>query len=349
MFYRYDLKMLNNKMVLYLYLSTTTEEANEFKNNNNETIEQKVKKFITTNNIEYSGPVYIISNGIIIKSIDIKNKKINMEELLNEDTYSNNNFIVTVKNNNRFYKVTLKEYLMSAIFTNLSYELNEEVLKAIIILYRTYLYKKMGKDGFIEADNLFIKYKKLTYYKLLWFENYNEISKKLEKIIDKTDSIFITYNNLFIEPYIHSVNNGTTDTLEGVEYLEKINSLWDLASPLYISITKFRIDEFSKLLKINIDECSNIKILDITKGGCLKRIKVGNKTFSGDEFKSKLRLPSKDMTILIDDNKITFINRGQGNNLGLSIEGSKKLSEAGCSYLQILNYYFPKCKIKKYV
>ena len=54
------------------------------------------------------------------------------------------------------------------------------------------------------------------------------------------------------------------------------------------------------------------------------------------------------MTLLIDEKIITFITRGNGNNLGLSIEGSKKLAETGCNYLQILKYYFPKCIIKKY-
>ena len=64
---------------------------------------------------------------------------------------------------------------------------------------------------------------------------------------------------------------------------------------------------------------------------------------------NKMKLPSKDMTILIDENEITFINRGYGDNLGLSLEGSKALLKNGCNYLQILNYYYPKCKIKKYV
>ena len=49
------------------------------------------------------------------------------------------------------------------------------------------------------------------------------------------------------------------------------------------------------------------------------------------------------------DKYITFVNRGHGDNLGLSLNGSAELAKAGCNYLQILNYYFPTCKIKKYV
>ena len=351
MFYRYEFRKINNKKVLYLYLSATNEESNEFRESDTVNIEDKVKNFIEQNKIYYpEGQVYIVSNGIIIKSVEIKNRHIDVEELINNDAYSNNKFIIKIRyNNSKMSKVTLKEYLMSAILTNISYDCNTEVLKAIAVLYRTYLYKKMGRDGFIENNNEFINYKNLAYFKLLYFNDFKDLTKNIEEAIDETDSTFMTYKNLFILPYIHDTNNGTTDTLDEAPYLEKVSSLWDLASPLYISTTKYTITEFANMLDLEVEDVSNIKIVDQTDGGCIKRIEVGHKTFSGEDFIKQLKLPSKDMTIIIDENEITFINRGYGNNLGLSIEGSKTLAKAGCNYLQILNYYFPKCKIKKYV
>ena len=353
MFYRYDFRKINNKDTLYLYLSSSTEEANEFKNENNENIENKIKRFIKQNNIDYEeGPVYVISNGIIIKSIDIKNKNVELKEIKKKKTniYSNNEFIVNIRfSNSKVKSMTLKDYLISAILTNISYDCDKELLKSIIVLYRTYIYEKMGKDGFVNNNDEFIKYKSISYFKLLWFYNFNELIKKIETCINETDTTFITYNNLYIKPYIHNTNNGTTDSLPSTSYLQKVNSLWDLASPLYLSITKYKTNEVLEILSISKEELNNLKILELTEAGCIDKIKLGKKVFTGDSFMNKLHLPSKDMTILIDEEIVTFINRGYGNNLGLSLEGGKTLSKSGCNYLQILNYYFPKCKIKKYI
>lgn len=351
MFYRYEIKNRNNRNSLFLYISLSEEEASEFSKKNEESLEDKVKNFIKQNNIDYNeGPVYIVCNNIIIKSIDIKNKKITIEELIEKELYSNNKFIVKVKHpNNEISIITLKDYLTSALLTNISYEYNVELIKGITILFRTYAYKQMAKDGYILANDNFIKYKSIYYYKLLLFHDFDHIISNFKTAIDETDCVFITYNNLFIKPYFHIANNGSTDTLENIPYLEKTPSLWDLDSEYYLTSTKLSIDEVCSLLNISKDNFFGIKILSLTEAGCIDKIKIGYKIYSGDDIKDLLNLPSKDMTILINQNDITFINRGTGNNLGLSLEGGNALANEGCNYLQIINYYFKSCKIKKYI
>lgn len=350
MFYKYDFRNIGNKRVLYLYLSSSSEEANEFKNTENESIESKIKRFINKNDINYEeGPVYIISNGIIIKSIDIKKKNINIENTERNNIYKDDEFIVNIKHNeNKTTKTTLRNYLIGALITNVYYDYDLELLKAIAVLYRTYIYKKVTEKESISTEDEFIKYRSHFFYKLSLYDKYNKIIKKIVKAIDDTNSVFITYNSAYINPYIHSNNNGLTDTKAGIDYLEKIPSLWDLLSPNYISTTKFSVKEIKKLLNIS-DNNLNIEILSLTDGNCINKIKIGNLILTGDELIKKLKLPSKDMTILSTENEVTFINRGYGHNLGLSLEGSKSLAKYGCNYLQILNYYFPKCKIKKYI
>ena len=175
------------------------------------------------------------------------------------------------------------------------------------------------------------------------------ISKNMLRAINETECMFITYNNIFIKPYIHNTNNGNTDVLPNVEYLVKVPSLWDLTSSMYLNITRYTVEKVAQLLNLDKDDLFGIKILELTEGGCINKVKVGYTIFDGEEFRQNLNLPSKDMTILIDDKYITFINRGHGDNLGLSLNGSAELAKAGCNYLQILNYYFPTCKIKKYI
>lgn len=350
MFYKYDFRSIGNKKVLYLYLSTSSEEANEFKNNKKENVESRIKRFISNNNINYDeGPVYIISNGIIIKSIDIKKRNIDVENTEKSNIYKDNEFMVNViYNENKTVKTTLRNYLIGALITNVSYDYNLELLKAITVLYRTYIYNKITENKAIETDDEFIKYKSPHFYKLSLYDKYKDIINIIEKAIDETDSIFITYNGSYIKPYIHSNNNGSTDTKAGIDYLEKVPSLWDILSPLYISTTKYNVEKIKEILNIKDNEIA-IEILSLTEGNCIDKIKINNLIFTGDDLMKRLNLPSKDMTILLTEKEIVFINRGKGHNLGLSLEGSKSLAKYGCSYLQILNYYFPKCKIKKYI
>ena len=349
MFYRYEIRKKGTSRVLYIFLSSTLEEANEFVKKDDFSIEDKIMNFIKNNNINYNdGPVYIISNGIIIKSIDIHNKSINIEELIGTDIYNNKNFIVKIEKNNVLNVIKLEDFLLVMLLNNGLVNNNDELLKCLAILYRTYAYKKMNKNGFISQNDEFIKYKDLSYYKILYYNDFHEKITRIKKAIDETDCTFITYNNLFIEPYIHLINNGHTDRKDGVMYLERISSLWDLLSPNYITKNIFKKDDIMALFNCSKKDIDNMRITKLTQSGCIDFIQIGNKTYSGKEFIEKLNLPSLDMTIIINNKYINIINRGIGNNLGLSIEGGKYLSNTGCNYLQILNYYFPKCKIMKY-
>ena len=82
MFYKYEIRKIGNKRVLYIHMSCSYEEANEFIKKDNMSIEKKILEFIRRNNIDYNeGPVYIITNGITIKSLDIFNRKISAQTI----------------------------------------------------------------------------------------------------------------------------------------------------------------------------------------------------------------------------------------------------------------------------
>lgn len=349
MFYKYDIKKFNNEDVLYLYLSMNEEFATDSINNERD-LEECIDAFLTHNGIAYDGnKVFLVVNGIIIKSIDIKNKQIEILDKDDDDGYNNSSFMVKIKNENQENNsISLNDYLLGALFTNISYSFDVEVIKAVTILYRSYIFYKMGKDGFLDINDDFIKYKNYSYYKLLWADKYNDIYNKFSLAIEETDSMFITYNNIFIMPFIHHTNNGYTNSLKGVDYLKKRASLWDLLSPVYMDIKEFDYRKLESIFSLNKEEIQEIKILELSDSNYINKIKVGADIYTGEEFREKLNLKSCDITILINDKNIKFVTRGVGKCVGLSLSGSNELSKAGCNYLQILNYYFPDCKIKKY-
>ena len=350
MFYRYEIVNQNGNQALYLYLTMNEEASLELGEGDATTLENKVKDYIKTRNIDYDGDdVFIVVDGIIVKNININNKDINKEFLDDKSDYFNVNYLVTLRRDGMDYSITLRDYLLGVLFHNNCYHYPEEVIKALSILYRTYAYYKMEVDGFISDHDLFATYKDASYYKLLFIDNYEDMYKKLENAIRDTDCFFITYNNQYILPFIHLVNNGFTEEDSRYPYLEKRYSLWDLLSPKYINIREFTYKKLENLLHIKKDEFKSFKIMELTSGNRVRKLQIGSKFFSGEEFSQSLGLTSCDMTVLINDNSVKFITRGCGSGFGLSISGSSELANSGCSCLQILDYYFPKCIVKKYV
>ena len=349
MFYRYEIRNNYGKECLYLYLTMNEEVSQELGNNDSTTMENRVKNYIKSRNIDYDGEdVFLVVDGIIVKSLNIKDKDIRIETLDDKSDYVNIKYLVTIRNNGKEKIIPLKDYLTGVMFTNKCYLYPEEVRKALCILYRTYVYYKMEKDGFIDYSDRFMLYKDMAYYKLAFIDNYHNFYDSIISAIDDTDCIFITYENNYILPFIHLVNNGYTDEDSNYPYLEKRYSLWDLLSPSYMEIKEFTYNYLEKVFNIRKSSIQELKIIELTSGNRVSKLKLGELILTGEDFRERLNLASTDMTILINDKSIKIITRGQGNSLGLSISGSCELAKSGCNYLQILDYYFPKCIIKKH-
>lgn len=350
MIYKYEVRNYRGRDVLYLYLTMDSEFAEELGNQQEEALEDRCKRYIKNKKIDYQGEdVFLVVDGIVVKSLSIKDQDIHIEVLDDKCSYVNSKYRVKIRNHQEEKELALKDYLIGVLFTNSTYTMPVEVIKALCVLYRTYTFYKMEKDGFLDVEDSFIKYKSISYYKLFYLEQYDDIYEKIENAVRETDCIFMTYQNQYIMPYIHHTNNGFTEEKEGIPYLEKKYSLWDLLSPMYMEIKEFSYERLEKLLNVTREELENIRILELTSGNKIQKLKIGPIVYTGEEFRERLHLRSCDITILINDYSIKFITRGYGNGLGLSISGATELARSGCSYLQILNYYFSKCKIRKYV
>lgn len=351
MFYRYEIKNNGKEEYLYLYLSMTYEFSKELGiKSNNTKIERKAKDFIKNNSIDFKGnKVFLVVDGIIIKTIELE-KKEKQTEIKTNSNYSNDNFIVNLKNeNNIVIKLKLKEYLLGVIATNSLYNLEVNALKALCLLYRTFAFKEMKEKDIVTTNNSFQIYKPISYYKLMWLDNYQYLYKKIEKAIDETDGEFVSFNNDYILPFIHICNNGKTDIIKEYDYLENRNSLWDYASPYYLEIKDFDYNYLTNIFDVNINDLKTLQIKELTDSNHIKKIKIGSKIFKGDEFRNILNLKSTDIIIIINPNYIRFITRGWGENIGLSQYGANEIAKANCSYTNIIKYYFPKVSIKKYI
>lgn len=351
MFYRYEVRKINNEEILFLFLTMSYEFSKELGEENGEAnLKKRCKNFIENNNINFKGnKINLIIDDIIVKTLDMNDLNEDIELLDNDNHNFNNNTLITViLDNGISVEISLKEYLLGALATNCLENLEEETLKSLCILYRTYAYKFITEDKSISATNEFVTYRPITYFKLLWITEYNNIYNKLLDAIIKTDRQFISYNGEYILPFTHICNNGYTNVDENFPYLQTVNSLWDMASPYYLNIEDFDFKTLEKKLNIKSKYIRNIKILEMTENNKIKSVKIGDKVFNTEELCEKLDLNSNDITLIINKDYVRFITKGKGHGLGISQYGANELALNGCDYLQILKYYFPSCDIRKY-
>lgn len=351
MFYRYEIKKVNDEDVLYLYLTMAYEFSKELGVEANDTdIKRRTKNFIKNNNIDFQGKkAYLIIDGIIVKTVDIE-KEDNIELIQQTHDYSDQQFLITIELETHIVvEMTLKEYLLGVLATNATIDMNVETLKALTVLYRTYAFKEIEQSKKIMAINRYQIYKPLSYYKLVWIHDYNSTYHKLLRAIEETDREFVTFNGEYITPFIHVCSNGYTATDPDFPYLERRPSLWDYASPLFLKVTDYDYTQLEKIFKQKKDSIKNMEILSLTDNNRIKSIKIGEEIMDGITFKQILNLPSDDITIIINKKNIRFITRGYGISLGLSQFGANEIADSGCNYADIIHYYYPNVIIKRFI
>ena len=350
MFYRYEIKNNGNEDILYLYLTMTYEFSKDLDSgNDNSNILDKTQRFINNNSINFKGnKVYLVVDGIIIKSFDI-NKEYILKDINKSSKYLNDNYIVSVRySNNKYESMSLKNYLLGVIATNKIKDLELTTLKCLCLLYRTYAYMQMENKKYVDAINEYQIYRPISYFKLLWAEKYNENYNLIKKAIEDTDGEFITYNNEYIYPFIHISNNGYTNEYKNYKYLTRKSSLWDYAAPYYLEIKDYDYNQLESIFNLNLNSIKNLKILETNKSNQIEKIQLGTKIYTGNNFRALLNLKSTDINIIVNPTFIRFITKGWGNQLGLSQFGANEIAKSGCSYTSILNYYFKDIVINKY-
>lgn len=340
MFYRYEIINQNNEDVLYLYLTMKYEFSKDFNLQDDKDLGRRTSNFIQTNHIPFSGnKVFLVIDDMVVKSIDLSS--ITRSYIVN-NSFTSDSFLVNIElDDHSMCEVSLKEYLLSVLFSKYMDNIHEEVLKAICILYNTYIYKMMLEEGKVLANNPFAIYKPVTYYKSM-FNNYDTIINKFQGIIHDVDGMFVSYKNEYILPFIHYSNTGKTFSHPSYPYLSGVKSLWDLTSPYYIEVNDFTYPEISKKLGISVTSNSSISI---HKMQSIQKVLIDEHIFQAEEFKLLLDLKSISFYIIFYQNFIRIITSGWGNSYGLSIYGANDIANNGGKYYQILNYYFPKTKL----
>ena len=292
--------------------------------------------------------------GFVIKSYDKRGIWVGGKRysgLINIKNLKNEIFVINI--------LGIEKYLPSVVGAEMPHRWPLEALKAQAIASRTYALKKTGNNLYdidsTQRDQVYNGLESKTY--------------KTNKAVKHTRSLVITHKNKLINALFHSSSAGMTENSEDVwrnkyPYLVSVKDFDQKNPKLYWK--KIFSNKELQILFPNIGGIKEIEILDITKTGRVKNIKLigyyGSVDFSGTNLRKHMGLKSTLFRYRFiaanthqEKNKIKKLNNslmisgmGSGHGVGMSQWGAKYLAKSGYKAKKILEHYYKGIQIKPF-
>lgn len=252
------------------------------------------------------------------------------------------NEITVHRKNGSIINLSMTDYLIGVVASEMPAEFNIEALKAGAIAARTYALKKIEEGGILTDTVSTQVYSDNNELRQKWGNSFDKYYNKIKQAVEETDNLVIKYNGNLIDAMYFSTSNGYTESAKevfgyDVPYLQSVESKVDLETTPYL-----RTIEKSELELLNILGVTNlnIEVLSRTSSGRIKEIKIDNKVYNGVELRNLLGLRSTDFDISINNGIVKITTRGYGHGVGMSQYGANKLATQGYNCQDILKHYY---------
>lgn len=259
----------------------------------------------------------------------------------------------------------LPDYLKGVVAAEMPQEFEMEALKAQMVVARTYTVRRMqhftgpGRGGcilnpaadvcadhntsqaYISRDQ-FARDKGEAATSALW--------KRLDLAEQQTQGLVLRYQGELVDPLYHSVSGRMTEDAgeyfsHQSPYLKPVSDIWGAYAPKLVESQRFKADGLARVL--GVKEKPLVQVLAKTATGRVKTVKVGEKTFSGREFRERLDLRSADFTVASHNGDIVVTTHGYGHGVGMSQYGANGMAKQGKTYRDILTHYYTGVQISR--
>ncbi|MFB9326963.1 stage II sporulation protein D [Paenibacillus aurantiacus] len=263
----------------------------------------------------------------------------------------------------RIERLPIELYVRGVLAGEMPIDFELEALKAQAIAARTYIYRRLmsgDRSGtpdeqadvtdtvqhqvYVPMADLLNRWKGQTKEDNL---------AKLNRAVEETKGLIITYAGEPIQAAFFSTSNGYTEnaadywTLD-VPYLKSVASPWDKAiSPRYKETVTMKIADLADKLGVKKSAISHMRVLERTEGKRIATINVGGEKLSGREFREKLGLASSQFTWQLDGSEIHITTYGFGHGVGMSQWGANGMAQAGADAKRILLHYYSGTKVEQ--
>ncbi len=243
----------------------------------------------------------------------------------------------------------LEDYLKGVIKGEISPSWPIETIKAQVVACRSYALYSISPDKLYDLTSGIND----MVYGGVYFED-----KKINKAISETYREVLVRKGKIVPGFFSACCGGHTEWASYVwkkapKYFYGVKCQYCKDSPYYH--WRLRISKYSLSKHLGIKNIKDIKITSFTPSGRAKEIKVigkdEDKIYDGNVFRKKIGyslIHSTFFKVRVGLFFVTFSGKGWGHGVGLCQWGAKKMGEKGYSYKEILNFYYPFAKVKKY-
>lgn len=246
--------------------------------------------------------------------------------------------------------IELEEYLPGVIVCQISQECGVEALKCQAVIARTYIYRLMDGRSEIWEEELDLDYLSESQQNAPWDkEKTAQYLGQCRQAVADTAGMVMQHEGREILPLFHAVSAGRTRAGdESYPYLKSVESRWDTERADYLQTMEWVLPAFAGLINgipgaaaVTAEQLpAEIQTVKKDEAGYVVQIKVGAKTYTGEEIQYALGLPSSCFTFEGNSEGIRAIVKGIGHGFGLSQAGADVMAGEGWGYQDILNYYY---------
>ncbi|MPQ42545.1 stage II sporulation protein D [Clostridium tarantellae] len=272
---------------------------------------------------------------------------------------------VFISKKNKVEEISLEEYVLGVVSSEMPASFEREALIAQAILARTFvLSKKLNPckkaNGADICDSVHCQaYTNAKEKEKSLNKNNNGLFNKISEAIKECESMVLSYNEVLVRyPQYFSTSSGRTEDAKSVfamdiPYLKSVESLGEEISPKYNEVFTFSLNDFikkfnSKYSNSNLNTkniSNNIQIISKNPGGTINELKIGGVSIKGTEFRYMYGLNSANFNIIVDKNKVIIECFGYGHAVGMSQWGANVMAKNKKNHKEILQHYYTGCEV----
>jgi len=247
------------------------------------------------------------------------------------------------RSNGKVVTLSLEDYVIGVVGAEMPASFHLEALKAQAVVARTYAMNAISNGKKLTDTVSTQVYKDNSQLKSMWGNSYSTYYQKVKSAVQSTKGVVLTYQGNYIYAVYHSTSNGKTEDAKNVwdksePYLKSVSSTWDKNVSSYEKKITKEFTVLNKTLGLSVDKNTAISVVR-NASGRVSTITIGNKQYTGVQFRNLLGLRSADFDI-IKDRGFEITTRGYGHGVGMSQYGANEMAKNGYQYKQILNHYY---------
>lgn len=261
-------------------------------------------------------------------------------------------------------EVPLRDYLIGAVAAEMPASYEPEALKAQTVACHTYAERikkqnaaapdpALHQADFSDDSSQYQAFFTAKTMREFYGNAYDESYAKIAAAVDAVGDLLLCYDDEPIAAAFHAISSGKTEAAETVwgnalPYLISVLSDADRSAPDYEETISIPPETLQKALSAQNPDCifpddraTWFSTPECSPAGTVLQIQCGSIKWSGQLLREVLGLRSACFSVQYDGAQFLFTTRGYGHDVGMSQYGANAMAQAGSSFSEILQHYYP--------